>query len=72
MEPVVDYMADLLSGVTTVLTTFVTWISTITTALISNPIIIVLFAVCIITFIIRMVYGWVLGAGQRRGRKRRR
>lgn len=72
MEPVVDYMADLLSAVTTVLTTFVTWISTITTALISNPIVQLAFAICIIVFIIRMVYGWVLGAGQRRGRKRRR
>lgn len=69
MEPVVEPMADLLTAVTTVITSFVSWLSSLTTALIGNPAVQIMFALGIIFAISNYVVGLIKG---RRGKKRRR
>lgn len=69
MEPVVDVMADLLSAVSTVITSFTSWLSSLTTALIGNPAVQIMFAIAIIFTVSNFVIGLIKG---RRGKKRRR
>lgn len=71
MEPAVDYMADLLSAVTTVITSFVSWVSTMTTSLIANPIVQLLFGMGVALIIFRLIVGLVKGASFRKSKKRR-
>lgn len=71
MEPVVDVLADLLSSVTTVITNFLSWFSSITTSLIANPLIALMFGMGIAILIYRLVVGLVGKASFRRTRKRR-
>ena len=72
MEPV-SPMADLLSAVSTVITSFTSWLASLTTALIGNPIIQLLFAMIVVFSIVRLVIGLVKSAGKlgRGGKKRR-
>lgn len=72
MEPV-SPMADLLSAVTTVITSFTSWLTSLTTALIGNPIVQLLFAMIVVFSIVRLVIGLVKSAGKHgRGGKKRR
>ena len=71
MEPVVDVLADLLSSVTTVITNFLSWFSSITTSLIANPLIALMFGMAIAILMYRLVVGLVGKASFRRTRKRR-
>lgn len=72
MDPV-SPMADLLSAVTTVITSFTSWLTSLTTALIGNPIIQLLFAMIVVFSIVRLVIGLVKSAGKHgRGGKKRR
>ena len=71
MDPV-SPMADLLSAVTTVITSFTSWLSSLTTALIGNPVIQLLFAMIVVFSLVRLVIGLVKSAGKHgRGKKRR-
>ena len=67
----VNYLADLLSAVTTVISSFVSWISTVTTSLIANPLVQLLFAMLVAMLITRFVIGLVKTAGGK-GKKRRK
>lgn len=69
MEPVVDGMSDLLSAVGTVITSFTGWMSTLTTALIANDFVKIMFAISMIGLVISIVIGFIK---RRRGRGRRR
>ena len=72
MDPV-SPMADLLSAVTTVITSFTSWLTSLTTALIGNPIVQLLFAMIVVFSIVRLVIGLVKSAGKHgRGGKKRR
>lgn len=68
MDPV-SPMADLLSAVTTVITSFTSWLTSLTTALIGNPAVQIMFALAMIYSVIALVIGFIKG---RKGRKRRR
>lgn len=70
-EPVVDVMADLLSAVTTVITNFASWVTSLTTSLIANPLIQLLFGMGIALLVTRFIVGLVKTASGRKGRKRR-
>lgn len=70
MEPV-SPMADLLSAVTTVITSFTSWLTSLTTALIGNPVVQLLFAMIVIFALTRFIIGLVKTAGGKRGRKKR-
>lgn len=70
MEPT-NVMADLLSAVTTVITSFVSWISTMTTSLIANPFVQLLFGMLVALLIFRLVIGLVKTAGfKKHGKKK--
>ena len=58
-EPVVDVMADLLTNVQTVISNFMAWFTSVTTALISNPIIALMFGMGIAILIYKLVVGLV-------------
>lgn len=67
----VNYLADLISAVGTVITGFVGWISTVTTSLIANPLIQLLFGMLVAMLVTRLVIGLVKSAGgKKRSRKR--
>lgn len=68
MDPV-SPMADLLSAVTTVITSFTSWLTSLTTALIGNPAVQIMFAIAIIFTVCRFIIGLIKGG---RGKKRRR
>lgn len=69
MEPVVDTMTDLLSAVSTVITSFVSWLSSLTTALIGNPAVQIMFAISMIFIVSRFVIGLIkVNKGKRRRR----
>lgn len=70
MEPT-NVMSDLLSAVTTVITSFVSWISTMTTSLIANPFVQLLFGMLIALLVYRLVIGLVKSAGFKKRGKRR-
>ena len=66
MDPV-SPMADLLSAVTTVITSFTSWLTSLTTALIGNPAVQIMFALGVILLVSRFVIGLI-----RVGRKKKR
>lgn len=70
-EPVVDVMADLLSAVSTVISNFATWVTSLTTSLIANPLVQLLFGMGIALLIYKLIVGLVKGASFRKGKKRR-
>lgn len=70
MEPT-NVMSDLLSAVTTVITSFVSWISTMTTSLIANPFVQLLFGMLVALLIYRLVIGLVKTAGFKKRGKRK-
>lgn len=67
MEPV-SPMADLLSAVTTVITSFTSWLTSLTTALIGNPAVQIMFALGVILLVCRFVIGLVRVKGKKRRR----
>ena len=67
MEPV-SPMADLLSAVTTVITSFTSWLSSLTTALIGNPAVQIMFALGVILLVSRFVIG-LIKVGKKRKRR---
>lgn len=70
MEPV-SPMADLLSAVTTVITSFTSWLTSLTTSLISNPVVQLLFGMGVALVIYRLIIGLVKGASfRKRGRRK--
>lgn len=69
MEPVVDTMADLLSAVSTVITSFTSWLTSLTTALIGNPAVQIMFAISMIFLVVRLIIGFIKGG---KGKRRRR
>lgn len=71
MEPVVDVLAELLSNVTTVITNFLSWFTSVTTSLIANPLVALMFGMGIAILVYRLVVGLVGKASFRRTRKRR-
>ena len=64
-------MADLLSSVTTVITSFLSWFSSVCTSLIANPLIALMFGMGIALLIYKLVVRLV-GKASFRGGKRRR
>lgn len=58
MDPV-SPMADLLSAVTTVITSFTSWLTSLTTALIGNPAVQIMFAIAMIFTVCRFVIGLI-------------
>lgn len=71
MEPEVDIMADLLSSVTTVITSFLSWFTSVCTSLIANPLVQLMFGMGIAILIYKLVVGLVGKASFRRSKKRR-
>lgn len=71
MEPEVNVLSDLLSTVTTVITSFVSWLSSVTTALIANPLVMLMFGLGIALLIYKIVIRLV-GKTSFRGSKRKR
>lgn len=70
-EPVVDVMADLLSNVQTVISNFTAWFTSMTSALISNPIVALMFGMGIALLIYKLAVGLVGKASfRKRGRRR--
>lgn len=70
-EPVVDVMADLLSAVQTVISNFTAWFTSVTTALIANPVIQLLFGMGIALLIYKLIVKLIGKASFRGGKKRR-
>ena len=64
-------MSDLLSSVTTVITSFLSWFSSVCTSLISNPLIALMFGMGIALLIYKLVIKLVGKASFRGGRRRR-
>ena len=64
-------MADLLSTVSTVITNFLTWFSTVCTSLIANPLVALMFGMGIALLIYKLVIKLVGKASFRSSRKRR-
>ena len=64
-------LETLLSTVATVLTSFLSWLGSVTTALISNPFIALMFGMGIALVIYRLVVGLVGKASFRKSKKRR-
>lgn len=71
MEPVVDPMTSLLENVTTVITNFLSWFSSVCTSLISNPLVALMFGMGIALLIYKLVIKLV-GKASFRGKGRRR
>ena len=67
-EPVVDVMADLLSAVSTVISNFTAWFTSMTTALIANPVIQLVFGLGMALLIFRVTVGLIKG---KRGKRKR-
>ena len=64
-------MSDLLSSVTTVITSFLSWFSSVCTSLISNPLIALMFGMGIALLIYKLVIKLVGKASFRSGKRRR-
>ena len=64
-------MSDLLSTVTTVITNFLSWFSTVCTSLIANPLIALMFGMGIALLIYKLVVKLVGKASFRSSRRRR-
>ena len=64
-------MSDLLSTVSTVITNFLTWFSSVCTSLIANPLVALMFGMGIALLIYKLVIKLVGKASFRSSRKRR-
>ena len=64
-------MSDLISNVTTIITNFLSWFSTVSTALISNPMIALMFGLGIALLMYKLVVKLVGKASFRSSRRRR-
>ena len=64
-------MTELLSSVSTVITNFLTWFTSVCTSLISNPLIALMFGMGIALLIYKLVIRLVGKASFRGGRRRR-
>ena len=71
MDPVVNVLADLITNVGTIITAFVGWLGTVTTNLITNPFIALMFGMGIALLIYKLVVSLVGKASFRRRGKRR-
>ena len=71
MEPEVNALSTLLSNVTTVLTSFLSWFASVSTALISNDLVMLMFGISICILIYKLGLGLVSKASFRKSRKRR-
>lgn len=71
MNDPVDTLATLLSNVTTILTSFMQWFASVTTALISNDLVILMFGIGIALLIYKIGLGLVSKASFRKSRRRR-
>lgn len=71
MDEPVSALSDLLSNVTTIITNFLSWFSSVCTSLISNPLIILMFGMGIALVMYRLVVKLVGKASFRGGRRRR-
>ena len=71
MEPEVNVLSDLLSNVTTIITNFLSWFSSVCTGLISNPFIALMFGLGIALLMYKLVIKLV-GKASFRGRGKRR
>lgn len=70
-EPVVDVMTSLLENVTTIITNFLSWFSTVCTSLIANPLVALMFGMGIAILIYKLVLKLVGKASFRSSRRRR-
>ena len=70
-EPVVDVMSDLLTAVQTIISNFTAWFTSICSALISNPLITLMFGMGIALLMYKLVIKLVGKASFRGGRRRR-
>ena len=70
-EPVVDVMSDLLSVVQTVISNFTAWFTSICSALITNPLIQLMFGMGIALLLYKLVVKLVGKASFRSGKRRR-
>ena len=64
-------MSDLLSNVSTVITSFLTWFSSVCTSLIANPLVALMFGMGIALLIYKLVIKLVGKASFRSSRRRR-
>lgn len=71
MEPEVNVLSTLLSNVTTILTSFLSWFASVCTALISNDLVMLMFGISIAILIYKLGLGLVSKASFRKSRKRR-
>ena len=71
MDEPVDVMSTLLSNVSTVITNFLTWFGDVTTSLIANPLVALMFGMGIALLIYKLVVKLV-GKASFRGKGRRR
>ena len=71
MEPEVNIMTQLLENVQTVISNFTSWFTSVTTALISNPLIALMFGMGIALLIYKLVVSLVGKASYRKRGKRR-
>lgn len=67
----VNVLADLITAVGTVISGFVGWIQTVTTSLIANPIIQLMFGMLVAMLVTRLVIGLVKTAGGKKKSRRR-
>lgn len=70
-EPVVDVMSSLLENVTTIITNFLSWFTTVCTSLIANPLVALMFGMGIAILIYKLVLKLVGKASFRSSRRRR-
>ena len=71
MEPAQDAMSTLLSNVTTIITSFLSWFGSVCTSLIANDLVILMFGMGIALLIYKLVLGLVSKASFRKRRGRR-
>lgn len=71
MEPEVDVLSDLLSNVQTIISNFTAWFTSLCGALISNPLIILMFGMGIALLMYKLVIKLVGKASFRSSRRRR-
>ena len=71
MEPEVNIMTQLLENVQTVISNFTSWFTSVTTALISNPLIALMFGMGIALLVYKIVVGLVKTASLRKKGRRK-
>ena len=71
MDEPVSALSTLLTNVTTILTSFISWFGSICTALIANELVMLMFGIGISILIYKLGLGLVSKASFRKGRRRR-